>query len=193
MRNNILDWTIILAGYLLLFCSCGSDEMMVDPEEMDPIVSGSVTFQIEGEDDYVIPGCTVRIDTIYAPSNSIDSTFLEWYIFEATDLFQDQPQGFNEEVFYEISVITRFVPTENFPNAPNQIPPAGPLVEPDATPNAPFYFDFVSVDFTRVAEDDEHVIFNIATSKPGWSTTIRRFENGEPTELSGTVLVEAFK
>jgi len=181
---------------MFFITACNEDNPLMEPEEMisEP---GSVTIRVEGEDDYFIPGCDLVIDTIVGWGSGLDTNFIEVYYFSTTDFFQDNPQGSGEEVYYEIELYNRYVPTAAHPDIPNYAPPIGPNVNPTVSAGAPFYFDFNATDHEVIVDNETELRYVLETAWTSGSatgqSTFKRFENGVEESLFATVVVEFIK
>ena len=134
----------------------------------------------------------MRFDTTEQIVDSV-TYFLEHFVFETTDFYENHPLGEDQEAKYEIRIIKGWVATAENPTTPNAFPPiGGPLVEPMLSDDVPFHFEFSPYELVIVEEDDDHIVLSILTSNSNGSS-LSRYENGVETELTGTLLIEVLK
>lgn len=143
-------------------------------------IEGSIRIEIDGEEPYIIPGCTVEItDFGDVPGFT--------YIFRARDNYTFLEDVNGEYADYEILVNV---------SVPGEIQlPLGPIASPldledGISDNTPFYFQIIPAGSTILSENDESVVLVTADL---WPLAIFKVENNITTEHSGKVILEAIK
>lgn len=141
-------------------------------------ITGAIRIEIDGEDPYIISGCTVDIA-------DFDGLPGYQYTFRARDNFNSLPDVNGEYVDY-IIVVNVSIPGEiQLPYAPI----SSPIGEFDRrTENAPFFFDVVPAGVTVLSENDEFVVIKTNDMFP-----ISRWDGNERTEFNGQIILEGIK
>lgn len=141
-------------------------------------IAGSIRIEINGEDPYIIPGCTVDI----ADFGEIPGYV---YTFRATDTFEGIAGASGEFVHYEI-VVNVSVPNEiRLPYGPVSTPIDDPESYSD---NPPFFFDVVPAGVTILSENDNVVVIKTNDMFP-----ISKFVGSTRTEFDGQIILEGVK
>ncbi len=156
----------------------GSAPLEIDICEEE--LTSSVTFSVDGENDYVISNCRVTvIDTAF-----VGVEFL-YYEFIFTDYFSSYPDVSDEFIEYKLGVNV----SKNIPDQPT--PPNGPLIEIlSQSENPPREWDFAPTPYELVSESDELVVMNIVLGSP-FPGNYK--ENGVTKNVTGVVRFEATK
>lgn len=141
-------------------------------------ITGSIRIEIDGEEPYVIPGCTVDISDFDGLPGFV-------YIFRSRDNFTSLPNVTGEYADYEVTVNV---------SVPGQIQlPYGPISSPNQlvngfSENAPFYYDIVPAGVTVISENDEVVIIKTNDMFP-----VSKWVGDVRTELQGQIILEGIK
>lgn len=141
-------------------------------------ITGAIRIEIDGEDPYIISGCTVEISDFDGLPGYV-------YVFSARDNFNSLPNVNGEYVDYKI-IVNVSIPGElQLPYAPISSPIGNSDLMSD---NAPFFFDVVPASVTILSENDEFVVIKTNDMFP-----ISRWENGVRTEFNGQIILEGIK
>ena len=142
-------------------------------------ITGSIRIELNGEEPYIIPGCTVDISILDGFPGGYQ------YVFRATDNFSSLPEAAGEFVHYEILVNV---------GLPGELPPPfAPISTPldgadEMSANPPFFFDVVPADVTVLSENDEVVVIKTNDRFP-----ISKFVGNTRTEYEGQIILEGIK
>jgi len=160
----------------VVFLSGNSVDLAMDVCEEE--IAGSIRIEIDGEDPYIIPGCSVN-------KSEYDGLPGFQYVFRSRDNFSSLPDVSGAYVDYEVIVNI---------SAPGGIElPVGPDFSPldlenGLSENAPFYFEISSFGATILSENDETVVIKVNEEFP-----IRRWQNNTFADLNGRIIFEGIK
>lgn len=172
----------ILFVLVSLIIACGND-----PIESESITEGSITFKIDGQDDYVISNCTFEIDTITAANG----LYIEMYRISATDHFENEVSISGETADYQIPIHIRYVSVNNS-QVPTYKVDSSPLSHAILSDDAPFFFNFVSYENAIVSEDDDQITMEVNPVMDGINT-FGKITGGVKEELDATVRIQMIK
>ena len=145
-------------------------------------LEGSITFNIDGEEPYIISGCTVEI----VPFDDLPGVPGFTYIFRARDTYDSLPDVTGEFADYEVRVNV---------SVPGEIQlPLGPIASPlfvdnGLSENPPFWFDILPADVNILFEDDQVVEIETNTFAP----IVRNIDISNREELNGNIILRGVK
>lgn len=148
-----------------------SESSVLDINICEAEFAGELIFEVDGEEPYVIPNCSVTIVPFVL--NELFENALT-YTFTSIDTFDN-----NSTVEYNVVV--------NF-NPVLPMGPLGPIVEPIVEGEALRYYTFAPIDFSDPEEIDE--IINISFTSPPLYKVVR---DGIETDVEGVIRIRAIK